>query len=283
MKCTGCSTAGETIMIGAVVEAEILEFVREIVSVRSGEALSVGSRPEMDNRNDKAVEELWEGQSHRYAVEHTRVESFAGQIANIARVKQLLTPVRESLTHRLPGYFELAVCEAETTAARVSFEFAHEEIERLILDASRGMGVGETVTLRSDRLTFDLRLRLRHADHSGVVLQSHIEGDAETLRAERFHRAFDEKWPKLAAWSADGRVSVLVLECDDFQHANFNNGFTAVESVLAEGVHRPDIIVYVETDAAPWSAWVFKDGDRLGNAAMRTHHGGYRYERGRVG
>src|SRR5712672_2247524 len=68
-------------MIGAVVEAEILQFVREIISVRAGEPLSVGSRPEMDNRNAKAVEELWEGQSVRYAVEHTRVESFAGQIA----------------------------------------------------------------------------------------------------------------------------------------------------------------------------------------------------------
>jgi hypothetical protein len=269
-------------MIGALVEADILRFVREIISVRTGEPLSVGSRPELDNRRDKAVEELWEGESLRYAVEHTRVESFAGQIANTARVKRLLTPVRESLADRLPGYFELAVREVETTAVRVSFAFAHQEIERLILDACPGMAVGETVTLRSDRLTFDLRLRLRHADHSGLVLQSDIEGDAEILRAERFRRAFDEKCPKLATWSRDGRVSVLVLECDDFQHANFQNGFTAVESVLAEGVHRPDIIVYVETDAAPWSAWVFKDGDRLGNAAMRTHHGGYRYERGRV-
>jgi len=44
-------------MIGAVIEAEILQFVREIMSVRTGEPLSIGSRPEMDNRNEKAVEE----------------------------------------------------------------------------------------------------------------------------------------------------------------------------------------------------------------------------------
>ena len=136
-------------MIGAVVEAEILQFVPEIMSVRTGEPLSIGSRPEMDNRNEKAVEELWEGQSLRYAVEHTRVESFAGQIANIARVTRLLTPVRESLAHRLPGYFELAVREADTTAARVSFAFAHEEIERLILDACPGMRRGDRWRRRS--------------------------------------------------------------------------------------------------------------------------------------
>jgi hypothetical protein len=40
--------AGGTIMIGAVVEVETLQFVREIMSVRTGEPLSIGSCPEMD-------------------------------------------------------------------------------------------------------------------------------------------------------------------------------------------------------------------------------------------
>ena len=79
-----------------------------------------------------------------------------------------------------------------------------------------------------------------------------------------------------------GLSSVLVLECDDFQHANFGVSVDAVEIVLAERPDRPDIIVYVETDASPWSAWVFKDGERIGNDAMRNRDGGYRYERGRV-
>ena len=36
-------------MIGAVVEAGILQVVREIISVRTGEPLSIGSHPEMDS------------------------------------------------------------------------------------------------------------------------------------------------------------------------------------------------------------------------------------------
>lgn len=62
-----------------------------------------------------------------------------------------------------------------------------------------------------------------------------------------------------ATWASGGRTSVLVLESDDFQHANFNVSFDTVEKALAERGDRPDIIVYVETDASPWSAWVFKD------------------------
>ena len=76
---------------------------------------------------------------------------------------------------------------------------------------------------------------------------------------------------------------MLVLESDDSQHANFSNSFDAVREVLKGRDDQPDTIVYVETDASPWSAWVFKDGKCVGNAAMRSRDGGYRYERGRVG
>lgn len=269
-------------MMSTSLQDEVCEFAREIVAARAGEQISIESRPELDHRNDEAVEELWDAPSRRYAVEHTRVESFEGQIANIAKIQRLLTPVRDALAGRLPGYCVLAVREDETSVARVDFAFAHSEVERLVLDAAKALTVGETVALRSERLPFDMRLHLRHRDGSGIVLRSDIEGDPDTLRIERFRRAFDDKCPKLSEWSSGDRTSVLVLECDDFQHANFSVSFDAVGTVLAERPDRPDIIVYVETDTSPWSAWVFKDGERVGNDAMRNRDGGYRYERGRV-
>lgn len=269
-------------MTSTSLQDEACEFVREIIAARAGEHIAIASRPELDHRSDKAVEQLWDAASRGYAVEHTRVESFERQLANIARVKRLLAPVKETLAGRLPGYYALAVREHETTAARVDFSFAHREVEQLVLGAAARLDVGDTVTLRSERLPFEMQLHLRHKNGSALVLHSDIEGDAETLRVERFRRAFDDKCPKLSTWASGGRTSVLVLESDDVQHANFNVSFEAVEKVLAERTDRPDIIVYVETDASPWSAWVFKDGDRVGNAAMRNRDGGYRYERGRV-
>ncbi len=269
-------------MTSTSVQDEVCDFVREIIAARAGEQISITSRPELDHPNDKAVEQLWDAPSRGYAVEHTRIESFERQLANIAKIKRLVAPVKETLAGRLPGYYVLAVREDETTAARVDFAFAHREVERLVLDAAKRLAVGETVTLRSERLPFEIRLHLRHRDGSSIVLRSDIEGDPETLRVERFRRAFNDKCPKLSRWASGGRASVLVLESDDFQHANFSVSFDAVEKVLAERADRPHIIVYVETDASPWSAWVFKDGDRVGNDAMRNRDGGYRYERGRV-
>ena len=261
---------------------EVITFVREIIAARTGEPISIASRPELDHRNAKAVEQLWEASLRGYAVEHTRVESFEGQIANDAKTDRLLTPVKKRLAGRLHGYFVLAVREHETAATRVDFKFAHREIERLVLAAAERLEVGATDTLRSARLPFEMRLHRRHNKSSGLVLFSDIEGDPETLRLERFRRAFAEKCPKLSKWATEGRASVLVLESDDYQHANFMLSFDAMEKVLAERTDQPDVVVYVETDASPWSAWVFKDGERVGNDAMRNRDGGYRYERGRV-
>ena len=70
-------------------EVEVCEFVREIIAARTGEPISIASRPELDHRNDKAVEQLWEALSLGYAVEHTRVESFERQIANITKIRRL--------------------------------------------------------------------------------------------------------------------------------------------------------------------------------------------------
>lgn len=261
---------------------EVCEFVREIIAARTGEPISIASRPDLEHRNDKAVEELWDAPSVGYAVEHTRVESFDGQLANIAKIKRLISPVQDRLAGHLPGYYVLAVREDETAVARVDFALAHGEVERLVLEGAKEVAVGRTIRLRSERLPFEIRLHLRHRNGSSVVLYSDIEGDPEALRVERFRRAFDDKCPKLAAWSSGGRRSVLVLESDDYQHANFSISFDAVEKVLAEHQDAPHMIVYVETDASPWSAWCFKDGERLGNAAMLNRDGGYRYERGRV-
>ena len=168
----------------------------------------------------------------------------------------------------------LAVREDETSVARVDFAFAHSEVERLILDAAKGLTVGETVTLRSEGLPFEMRLisviGMALASFCAATSKATLTRCASSDSAER-----SMTMSQLSVWASGGRTSVLVLECDDFQHANFGVSVDAVEIVLAERPDRPDIIVYVETDASPWSAWVFKDGERLGNDTMRNRDGGY--------
>lgn len=256
--------------------------VREILAAQAGVPIGLTHRPDRDRRDIKAVEELWESEKHRYAVEHTLIESFDGQLANIAKIERLLVPVKQALAGRLPGRFALAVREAETSAARVNFEAAHQEIVRLVLGAVDGLKVGDTVTLRSDQLPFELRLHFRFRNDSLLVLYTDIEGNPDELRLERVRRALDAKCPKLATWASDGRTSVLILEADDIQHSNYAVVFHAARVALAERNDQPDILALVETDASPWSGWVLKEGALLGAEVPRNRDGDYRYEQGRV-
>ena len=258
------------------------EFVREIIAARTCEKITLTHRPDRERRDIKAVEELWESSSHRYAVEHTLIESFDGQLANVAKIERLLVPVKETLAGRLPGRFALAVRETETSAARLNFAVAHQEVARLVLKAVNGLKVGETVTLRSKILPFELRLHLRFKEDSRLILYTDIEGDPVELRLERVRRALDAKCPKLATWTRDGRTSVLIFEADDIQHSNASVVYNAFATALAERDDQPNIVVLVETDGSPWSGWMLKEGNRMGDDVPRNRDGGYLYERGRV-
>ena len=79
--------------MGREVQDRVCAFVHEIIEARSGECVRITGRPEVDHRGGEVVEELWESASHRYAVEHTRLESYDGQIENEARLSRLVVPV----------------------------------------------------------------------------------------------------------------------------------------------------------------------------------------------
>jgi hypothetical protein len=121
----------------------------------------------------------------------------------------------------------------------------------------------QTVTLQSDRV--NVLLHRRHSRGSRVFVRCTVERDGEALRLERVRRAFDSRCPKLATWSGDDRVSVLVLEADDIQHSNVFLVRPVVEQVISERTDIPDVIIFVETDASPMSGWVFKDGQYTGD------------------
>jgi uncharacterized protein (DUF2249 family) len=261
---------------------QVCEFVREIVAARIGEAIALTDRPDRDVRDIKAVEELWESTHHRFAVEHTVIESFSGQLANIARIERLLVPVKDMLAGRLPGRFALAVRATETSAARIDFAVAHREVARLVLDVADQLSVGETVTLASHVLPFELRLHLRFKEDSRLILYSDIEGDPEELRLDRVRRALDAKCPKLATWARERRTSILIFEADDIQHSNAFVVYEAVALALPERNDPPDIVVLVETDGHPWSGWILKERELLGDDVPPNRDGGYMYERGNV-
>jgi hypothetical protein len=243
----------------------VCQFARRILAARTGEHMEVTHRPEMVDRNSETVEELWASEHHHYAVEHTRLESFAGQIANQELMRRLMLPVREALASVLPGSHVVAVRASETKAARIKYGYAHREIIRLALDAATSLKDGDTVFLQATTLPFSVALHRRSGEGSHVALHCDIEGDGDELRLDRMRRALDAKCPKLAKWAGNSRKSVLLLEADDIQHSNVSVAFAAFGRAIRERSDQPDIVIFVETDASPMHGWMFKEGDRLGD------------------
>jgi hypothetical protein len=224
--------------MGVGLQDAVCAFVREILEARTGETIAVTDRPERVNRSDPVVEELWASESHRYAVEHTLLESYGGQLANEAKLRQLILPVREFLVGRLLGSHVLAVRVSETAVARMKYAEAHKEIIELTLAAAATLKDEQTVVLPSTKLPFAVQLHRRHGNGSHVAIHCLIEGEGEDLRLHRMRRALKDKCPKLVAWARDGRTSVLALEANDIQLSNVFVAFAAFKQALAE---RDDI------------------------------------------
>ena len=116
---------------------------------------------------------------------------------------------------RLPGAHVLTVVLREMKTARIKSAEANAEILRLTLEAAPQLKDGETVVLPSKILPFRVQLHRRHGNGSHVAVHCLVEGESDELRLARMRRALNHACPKLAAWSRDGRRSVLVLEAND--------------------------------------------------------------------
>ena len=241
--------------MSSAMQDAVCTFARKILAARTGEAITVTARPDIINRRTRAVEELWESASRRYAIEHTRLESYTGQLGNAAKIERLIGPVRDFLRGRLPGSHVLAVRCSETQVA---------EIIKLVLQAAPALSDGETITLPSSKLPFAVQLHRRGGAGSHVAVHCLIEGDAEDLRLHRMRRALSDKCPKLAAAAVDGFASVLVLEANDIQLSNAFVAFDAFKKAISGRSDQPYIVIFVETDASPFG-WVLKEGDRFGD------------------
>src|SRR5206468_9408589 len=140
-----------------------------------GERLVITERPDRDNRNDKAVEEVWRSSSHGFVVEHTRVEAFEAQIRDDMAFQRLVEPLQRQFAGALPGRFAAALPWGVASNAGVGVNEARAEIARLIAERVGNMRDEETLVLRSERLPYDVRLHKRHSNDSRIFFSRWIE------------------------------------------------------------------------------------------------------------
>lgn len=222
-------------------------------------------------RNKQAVEAIYRTPSVRFALEHTRIESFPDQIALGKQFAQLLGPLEHELGPRLPGWFFLIVGVGEARVPRNRHDAVRDAVAAWIISNATSLDPEERtgprghceVTAVPDGVPFEVTLR-RDSDYdAGLLIMQRLDGDRRDQRRAAIARSLGNKCPKLAAAHDEGCISVLVLESDDVTLANRVAVAEAVVAELASRTDTPDIVVWARTSTHPWKSALLKDGDAV--------------------
>lgn len=251
-------------------EQRICKAVMSLVAHRRGERIISAQPVDAVVRDRPAVEWVFDTPTAKFAVEHTRIESFSNQIAEGKLLAQLLGPLEAELAGKLPGAFFLIV---DVSAAKAPMT-EHAKIRKVLADwiLARGASLEPEeqsgpdgkcdVTEKPAGVPFEVTLH-RDADYdSRLFIMQNLPGDRESLQRDRIRTALARKCPKLLQASKDGRVSILVLESDDVALANRRAIANATVAELSTRDDTPDIVIWARTSTSPWKAWLLKDGDK---------------------
>ena len=279
-------------------EGKVCDAVVRLLEVRTGEMRTALRHPELDGIGPPVDLRLWLG-AQEYAIEHTRIESFEGQIETGVAFTKISRHIRRVLSGTLPhpAYYELhvpvSVSLPEKAARRTRAMDSLVEWIRASAHRMDGRNSGKTGAWSSP-MRADDRIRetppefaceielLRWPDaalmgrESGDLVAKLIcPGELEELRAERLRRAYSDKCPKLERAKSEGARTVLVLENVDIALASFDLIGNLLPMLLAERRTAPDEIYLAETHTSPWWVWPMKrDGDRWPTAGSRPRAGG---------
>jgi hypothetical protein len=249
-------------------EQRLCEMVISFLADRAGENIITALPIDTVVRDRPAVEWMFETPTKRFAVEHTRIESFMNQIVEGKRFATLLEPLEGELAGRLSGQFFLIV---DVGAARVpvsKHSVVRTALAKWILSTSSSLDPEEKtgpsgnckITATPPGVPFEIILH-RDCDYgSRLFIMQNLVGDRQILRRERIRQALGRKCPKLSAAKTDGSISVLILESDDISLAN---RIVVAEATVAELSTRddaPDIVIWARTSTVPWKGSFIKDG-----------------------
>ena len=252
-------------------EQQLCEAVAALLARRNGESVTKAEAVDTVVRDRPAVEAIYHTKSNRFALEHTRVESFPNQIGLGKQFAQLVGPLETELAGKLPGEFFLIVQVGEARVSSADQPRVRAAVAAWILENAAVLEPEETVgprgkcemTVKPNGVPFEVTLH-RDCDYgSGLLIIQGLDGDRQQLRRQAIARSLDSKCPKLKAAHDDGCVSILILESDDISLANRVVVAEAAATELVKRTDQPDVVVWVGTSTSPWRAAMIKDGARL--------------------
>lgn len=262
-------------------EGKACDAVLRLLEERTGKTRADISHPETDGIGPPVELRLKLG-TQSYAIEHTRIEAFAGQIRTEEEFGEFIRPVTDELSETLPGpavyhlYFpinaRLGVKADQRKKIRGDFiEWVREHAQRLHENNPEKptrerdpRGFVERYRAPPPGFPYDVTLqREAHwslsSRHDGVLLSARIAPEyVEAQRADRLREAMERKCPKLQRCKEEGARTVLVLEDADISLSNHVLIGDGLGGLMEERADLPDEIYLVETAVKCWGVWLMK-------------------------
>lgn len=262
-------------------EGRACDAVLRLLEERTGEARADISHPERDHSGPPVDLRVRLG-AQSYAIEHTRIEAFYGQIHQEEEFGQLINPVIDELSGTLPGPGKYLLLFPSNTRLKVEtgrledvrsefIDWVREHAARLqqqnpdrptrernprgFRDEYRSKPPGfpyEVTLLRESHWALSPR-------HDGILLAyRYAPEEVEALRVARLKKALERKCPKLKRCNDDGMRTVLVLEDGDISLSHYGLVGDALLEVMGEYQDLPDEIYLIETSCRIWDVRLMK-------------------------
>ena len=244
-------------------ESLVCDWVIDVICQRLGQEADQVFKPDDVVHDEPAVDREFRVGSHLYCLEHTRIESFEGQIG----VERVYLENRTYIQSELEAYsfgqglFRLLLPASLLSSRRAITEHL-PEVRRWLQERAPLLEIGSPSTAPRHVAQENLdgiglvRLERWPAEGSKMRLGLLFDEDEESRR-RRVVRALEDKCPKLESARTAGGVTALVLESDDLQLANQVLIRKALlDACRCVSVPLPDELYLAETDL--WQLWTLR-------------------------
>jgi hypothetical protein len=253
-------------------EKKVLNTIADFISKRKSISINEIYYPDDVERNKKAPDMLMKSSSIEIVFEHTRIESYPGQIDDSVRIRQLLKPLESMLVGKLPipGDYHLSIDIGTVKGAKATkpiqsalTAWIQEKSPLLQLPSPYEPFDKHYLKGKPKGVPFEVTLYRFQGGNGKFWITLAAPKDLEKKIRERIGIALEKKCPKLRTARSDKRMSILLFESN---HIFFGNYLQTAEAIVKQCPLRndiPDDIYLIETWPDPWFAWIIKDGANL--------------------
>ena len=275
-------------------EGKVCDAIIRLLEDRTRKKRTAIRRPECDGFSPPVELQLRLG-AQKYAVEHTRLNTFPGQIRTDVTFWAIAQPIEAELKGKLPGPGRYVVCLPTDPFVTQHFRRFRSRLMTWVRKEASALhkGIMEArpevptpqdyrASVTCDPIDFPYSITLQcfvpwqfvQDSHGRLVARARANelnelgtigfvsaspDGVDNKRQDELRRALDRKCPKLARCKFEGGDrTVLVLEDRDFQLSDDFWIQPIMPDLLAERDDVPDEIYFIRTGQNIWDTWIVK-------------------------